>query len=430
MHKQLYGEVPTPAVLVERLVGLIPLSCLRDRNTVYVEAGAGDGRISRMLVDRIVEIDDAQADSVQARLHMTELQARHHPAIRRVMGSSVVLTKDFLSVEGSFDVVFGNPPYNFGGTIKVPTNTQLDKKRDGRPLWKQFVKHAFTILNPGGYLVFLMPSLWLKPDKEKLYDLINSFAVEKLIGFSASETHKLFLGKAQTPLTLVRLRKSSPVTSIAIYDSLSNSYIPYMHRVPMPIPLKCPGILQKVRAGLSTAQIGLPIARTNGAPKNTELAEEASGHCPYPNIKTTHLTKGKPYLITEWSDQPLAYAGVVKLVLPHKMYGMPYLDTSGKFGLSRRDIYVLTGPTSALTTYRHFLCSKLVLYLYETTRYRMRFLERYVFQLLPDPTKLPGLPTMYSDGELYNYFHLSADEVNEVEQCVPDHICCAYDAET
>ena len=430
MHKELYGEVGTPAVLVERLISLIPTSRLRDSSTIYMEAGAGDGRISRMLVDRVTETDASQSDSIRGRIHMTELQERHHPAIRRAMGSSVVLTKDFLSSEGLFDVVFGNPPYNFGGNIKVPTNTQLDKKRDGRALWKEFVKHAFTILKPGGYLVFLMPSLWLKPDKEKVYDLINSFAVEKLIGFSASETHKLFMGKAQTPLTLVRLRKSPPIPNIAIYDSVSNSYIPYPHRVPMPIPLKCPGILQKVRAGLSTDQIGIPIVRTNSAPKNTELAQEASDQCQYPNIRTTHLTKGIPRLITEWSDRPLAYAGVTKLALPHKMYGMPYLDTTGKFGLSRRDIYVITGTISTLAIYRQFLCSRLVLYLYETTRYRMRFLERYVFQLLPDPTKLPDLPSKYSDAELYRHFNLSAAEVNEIERCVPDHICCEYDTET
>ena len=426
MYKELYGEVRTPAVLVDRIISLLPLSALRDASSTYIEAGAGDGRITRRLIERVIDVDPTQANSIHARLHMAEVQLKYHATIRKMTGPKTNIYPDFLSTKGEFDVVFGNPPYNSGGAIKVPTNRRLNKKNDGTAVWKKFVKHALMLLKPNGCMVFLIPSIWLKPDKAGLYVLMTAHAIEKLIGFSASETYKLFGGKAQTPLTLVRLRKRPCDPTISIYDTLGNVFVAYNHCIPMPIPLKCPTVLQKLRAGLDDSQVGIPVLRTNCAPKHVVLSPTRTDNYCHCNVKTALLTKGAPQLVFEWTDRALAFSGQGKLILPHKMYGMPYLDASGQLGISRRDIYVLQGDLRVLSIYQRFLCSKLVLYLYDATRYRMRFLERYIFQLLPDPTKLIGLTPEYNDAELYRYFELSEEEIAEVERCAPDHLCFEY----
>ena len=226
MYKELYGEVPTPPLLVDRIVSMIPESVLGNANATYIEAGAGDGRISHRLVDKVIEMDHGQRDNIYDRLYMAELQMRHHDAIRKKLGPRVSIQSDFLSVQGEFDVVFGNPPYNTGGSIKVPTNKLLNKRNDGTAIWKTFVRHGLSILKLGGYLVFLIPSIWLKPDKAGIYLLMTAHAIRKLVGFSASETHKLFAGQAQTPLTLVCLQKTTPQGNILIYDTLGSTYIP------------------------------------------------------------------------------------------------------------------------------------------------------------------------------------------------------------
>ena len=38
-----------------------------------------------------------------------------------------------------------------------------------------------------------------------------------------------------------------------------------------------------------------------------------------------------------------------------------------------------------------FLSSKLAFYIYDATRYRMKYLEKYAFELLPDITQIPAL---------------------------------------
>ena len=74
-----------------------------------------------------------------------------------------------------------------------------------------------------------------------------------------------------------------------------------------------------------------------------------------------------------------------KLVLANKMYGLPYLDLSGEYGISNRDNYVIYKENNEdLIKLSEFLSTELVKKVYESTRYRMKYLEKYAFELLPD----------------------------------------------
>ena len=114
---------------------------------------------------------------------------------------------------------------------------------------------------------------------------------------------------------------------------------------------------------------------------------------PYRNITTCILEKLQPVLLMNFSNIPQAFYGEKKLVLAHKMYGFPYFDETGSYGISNRDNYVITSKTAEeFRQLKAFLSTKLVLYLYEAARYRMKYLEKYAFQFIPDITRLPGFP--------------------------------------
>ena len=67
------------------------------------------------------------------------------------------------------------------------------------------------------------------------------------------------------------------------------------------------------------------------------------------------------------------------------MYGFPYLDDMGRFGISNRDNYVIVDYSiEKLKKIRDFFYTKLGLYILEATRYRMRYLEKYIFELIPE----------------------------------------------
>ena len=89
----------------------------------------------------------------------------------------------------------------------------------------------------------------------------------------------------------------------------------------------------------------------------------------------------------EYSDKPLIGYGKPKLILANKMYGLPYLDRNGDYGISNRDNYIIyKDKIEDLERLEEFLSSDIVQKVFEATRYRMKYLEKYAFELLPDIT--------------------------------------------
>jgi hypothetical protein len=114
---------------------------------------------------------------------------------------------------------------------------------------------------------------------------------------------------------------------------------------------------------------------------------------PYISIKSCLLERLQPVLLVNYSDVPQAFHGIKKLVLAHKMYGFPYFDKTGNYGISNRDNYVIRDKTDAeFMQLEAFLSTRLALYIFEATRYRMKYLEKYAFQFIPDITRLSGFP--------------------------------------
>ena len=92
------------------------------------------------------------------------------------------------------------------------------------------------------------------------------------------------------------------------------------------------------------------------------------------------------------------------------MYGFPYLDQEG-YGISNRDNYIIKDYSlSELLSIKKFLTTRLAFVIFEATRYRMKYLERYAFEFLPDITKLEDFPEEITDENVANYFELDDEE--------------------
>jgi hypothetical protein len=135
----------------------------------------------------------------------------------------------------------------------------------------------------------------------------------------------------------------------------------------------------------------------------------------FKNISTCVLNGLQPELVINYSNKPCHYSGKKKLVLAHKMYGFPFYDQKGEYGISNRDNYVLLGYSDKeFEQLKQFLSTKLALLIFETTRYRMKYLERYAFEYIPDITKLNDFPEIITNETVSNYFKLDKMERNEV----------------
>ena len=123
------------------------------------------------------------------------------------------------------------------------------------------------------------------------------------------------------------------------------------------------------------------------------------------------------------------------------MYGFPFLDISGIYGISSRDNYIITGITETskeiktkitgnysineLQQIQAFLSTKTALFVFSTTNYRMRYLEKYAFQFLPNITKIKNFPNLLNSDpatrekliiNFFNFSQLEEKNINNLSQ--------------
>jgi len=402
VNKELYGEISTPYSFIKKMLELLPARVFRDETLRWLDPGTGHGYFSKYLYHILYrELKSKIPDDVEREKHikenmiyMCEINDEHVGEIRTFFGENCNLyVEDYLSstMPHSFDIVLGNPPFYCNGKKKTPTDTERLKKTDGTTIWSQFVRKGVRDLKNGGYLLMVTPSLWMKPDKERTYDFMLQHKIHKLYPLTNTEMNTIFNRQAQTPSCYFLLQNipAGAGPQIDIYDKGIAAYVPFAVADQSPIPLYAISLIQKLKPWVE--QYGcLEVIKTNMPGKYAVLSKERTAKCPHVNIRTAILTNARPELVTDYSSVELAYSGVPKLVLPHKMLGFPYLDKEGEYGISNRDNYVFIGKSlPELELIQRFLSTEETLYLFEATRYRMKYLEKYIFQLLPDVSQIP-----------------------------------------
>ena len=244
-----------------------------------------------------------------------------------------------------------------------------------------------------------------------MYQYLTQYKIHKIVCLTNTETNKYFNKEAQTPTCYFTLEKTPTDNKIMLLDKERNTFIHYHLKPEYPIPLFASAIIQKLTQFIEQAG-NIKVIKTNMPRKGSQFSNKKDSKHPYKNIKTSRLDGLQPTLDINYSNKPQSYYNNPKLVLAHKMYGFPYLDRDGEYGISNRDNYVIIERNNNdLCKLRDFLSTKTILYLYESTRYRMKYLEKYAFEFIPDITNLPGFPIIINDDTIAKYFKL--DEIDK-----------------
>ena len=429
-NKSMYGEVNTPFSLIGDMLDLFPNELFTNQYLRWLDPAAGSGYYGMVLYNRLMcglkhkikNREKRKRHILKNMIYMCEINEKNVKLIKETFGSDVnIYNGDFLSTStqtiglnaDTFDVIIGNPPYNGNGLKKVPTNTRMNKKQDGITLWHEFIKHSLSMLKDKGYINMIVPSIWMKPDKANMNKYMLQYKIHKIRCFTSSETKKIFRGQAQTPTCYFLLQNKQSDNIIYLYDQIHDKYIPFHHSNSSAIiPLTGVSIVEKMRKYTTNKEHGTFIVhKTNLPSKHNSLSYTNDETHPLRNIKTVTLNGLKPQLLLQYSSQPCAFNGMNKIVLGHKMYGFPFIDTAGEYGISNRDNYVIHGHSNEeLSKIKAFLDTRLVMFLYETTRYRMRYLEKYAFSFIPNILKIPDFPTEISNQSVYTFFGITQQE--------------------
>ena len=241
-----------------------------------------------------------------------------------------------------------------------------------------------------------------------------------------SPTNKIFSGQAQTPTCCFCLTKEKGDNTIDLYDKDREKYINYKFDIGSPIPVFGVSVINNLQP-LIKKNGHLQVIKTNLPSKDTSISPTNDSKHKYPNIHTTILNKLDPELVIKYSNKSLIYNGKCKLVMAHKMYGFPYIDEEDKYGISNRDNYVIVDKSMEnLKKIQDFLSTKTALYLFEATRYRMKYLEKYIFQLIPDITKIEDFPKVINDDSIAQYFNFDDIDRENIKNLHKKNYCFNY----
>jgi len=166
---KVYGEVYTPLSLVEEMLDQLPASVWSDSTLCWLEPAAGLApflfcvyrRLMVGLADTYPDADDRARHILETMLTFQELQPKNITLLRQLFAPYQLrfYEGDYITtiLPRKYDVVVGNPPYQRNGSAST-----------GNTIWDLFVRKVLTIdLVDKGYLLFIHPPMWRKPDSAK-----------------------------------------------------------------------------------------------------------------------------------------------------------------------------------------------------------------------------------------------------------------------
>lgn len=435
--KLYYGEIYSPFSLINNIFNLFDDHVFTEPNKKWLDVGAGTGyfsiilfyRLDKGLTNVIPNETERKTHIIQNMIYMVEIKESNILELKKTFGEkSNIIHNDFINgvdmnytknkKNNTFDYIIGNPPYNSNGIKKVPTNNTVSKKNEGNTVWCKFIVKSLTLLKKNtGKMAVIIPSIWLKRDKEGMHNLLTYYKLEKIHCLNSNQTNVTFNGNAQTPTCFFILTKKQTDGILSLYDINKKEYVLYNHTIGESIPLFGSYIINKLKKWINMKDVGfLKVVKTNMPSVHSKFIENLyDPNYPYTNVKTCLLEKNtlQPTLTMNYSNIPQSFYGVKKIIMAHKMYGFPYYDSKGQYGISNRDNYVIIDKTDdEFKQLQKFLSSKLVLYIFESARYRMRYLEKYAFEFIPDITKIHTFPSFNDLNEktINDFFELDEQD--------------------
>ena len=225
-EKDKYAEVFTPTILIEDVLDNLPRNVWSNTELKWLDPCAGSGNfflvVYHRLLNNITSIKDKQElhkHIVTKMLFMVELNTENTKKLQLLFGKEAnIYNEDFLSWKNQeqYDIILGNPPYQ--STKKVTYTGSAGNKT----LWDKFLVKSLQILKQKGYLGFITPSNWRRPEHE-LYDLMTKENhLIYLHVYNKNKGKELF--RVQTRFDVYIIQKTAPTKISIIVDENNEKY--------------------------------------------------------------------------------------------------------------------------------------------------------------------------------------------------------------
>jgi len=336
MEKDRYGEVATPQILIDEMFDALPPAVWSDATHRWLDPAAGTGnfplalfsRLNRTLAKRFPDPRKRRDHIVHNMLYMVELNPTSVAKLRGLFGPRAnIIAGDFLVKPDVVEptIIVGNPPFQ---------NTKRSKYRGAlgnNTLWDKFILKSLDILAPGGYLGFITPANWRKPES-KLYRIMTQdlARLHYLHIFGKVATRDLFGIQSRVDLYILSKSDTSNLSKPPlIIDEKGEK-----HRDidPLEWPFLPNYDYAYIRRILVDRDRGIPVLYDSSTYDARKLSKNKTRNHRFPVVHTmTKRGLGVRYAKNRTKKQ----FGQAKVLLNANERLYPYNDYRGKYGMSQ-----------------------------------------------------------------------------------------------
>ena len=364
-NKHKFAEVFTPPELVKEI-----LEKIETKDKRIYEPGVGKGAFLEQII-------------LKDFLYYDGCEINPSNELNKLNDKINIFEGDFFQHDlKEYDLIIGNPPFYKDGFKGPPTAKSKNKK--GTTIWPQIVKRCWEHLSPNGILAMVLPCIWLKPDKEKIYNLFTEHQILYLRVYTCVESNKLFNYKAQTPCcyVIVQKKKACEPNIIQVYDDSKDKFISFTLKPGYCIPTQNAELIQSF---VPTMKINpIKIAYIHKEIENENFLKVIKE----PKSKINEKNEQVYPLITTYKDtiygyestQPGKYQGIPKIIMAHKTFPILFLDKEGTYGLYGRDKFIFITNSSNLLEQYEYLSQSIVQKIIKSFTVRMNFIEKDIFK--------------------------------------------------
>jgi hypothetical protein len=422
-EKKQNAEVPTPVKLVDEMLDKIPAEFWKTPKKVF-EPCCGKGNFVLGIFDRFYEgLKKAYPDEIErCRVIMTdciyyadlttlnvfitteilkchvqsycgldELDYAFHSNVGDTLELDVL---NKWNIEG-FDAVIGNPPY------QPPSNN----KKGGASIWNEFVELSLLkLVKKNGYLVFVHPALWRKPDN-KLREQMFSKQIHYLSIHNKIEGNKVFGATTRFDYYLLENIPTYKTTHVVFedkkeYDILITKEIPF-------IPNFGWSIFEKVFKKLNNN--GIMTNRDSDCHTSRKYVSRIkTDEYKYELLNSISKTKGKTFC---YSSRPHKVQQHKKVLFSNGETIVPFYDDA-QLGVTEGGLYTIVNNEIEGKKLVEYLNTHIIVYLMKATKWSNFETAKQLFWYIPLPTDIECV----NNESVNNYFNLTEEECNIINR--------------
>ena len=410
------------------MLNLLPDSTWHNPNRTWLEPGSGFGGFTICVINRLLigleecihNFNDRLKHILENMVYMVEFSKENVDKCRKLLGDTInVYHSDFLKEWKDipiqkFDIILGNPPFNYNGM-----RGKGRKNKDFKVIWPSFIEISLTILKKDGYLLFFTPNSWTE-FKSRISKSILDRQLLYYRNYDVFIAYKIFDKKAGSlPLCYFLLQNTKTEHATQIYDKLTQAYQSYNIYDTYVIPNMNINLIKKIIKKtriLGNLENNFFFTPAKVKKDTTKYQSKFSQVYCFPLINYTH----KKLYISYSSEKSKLQNLRPKLIFPNYSMGYPILDVTGILDVGGRSSYVIyieDDTINKLKKLQRLFFTPMVFAIINSLKTAQKFLSTRTFDLIPK---------IYNDGDvnfditdndtkLNKYFNLNEQDITGID---------------